>query len=211
MRNRWDTIFGEKASIGYAHSEIIMGLRIGQNVEAPFITRASPRVQTSLARSAPAAERRTAAATFFPQVEPEPLRAGFGDGTVSIPGLTVRAIDTNLAGARRIVPTLEESREELRGRLAEQRALLEREPREPAEVRPTPPEPERLDIRREQALAVARTRQFLNSLNEAAAAAAERTGTAAPEPTPTGPTVRIGEENFDLQRVPGEPRLDVLI
>ncbi|MBP8131539.1 MAG: hypothetical protein KA184_18315 [Candidatus Hydrogenedentes bacterium] len=56
-----------------------------------------------------------------------PLRAGFGEGTVSIPGTTLRAINRNLQDARRIVPSAEELRWETAARVREERERIEAE------------------------------------------------------------------------------------
>lgn len=64
------------------------------------------------------------------------LQAGFGEGTVSVPGATIRTLWKGLDGARRVIPTLEELQQERRTRLAEQRdtqaeTMKERETRSP--------------------------------------------------------------------------------
>jgi len=49
------------------------------------------------------------------------LRAGFGDGTVSVPVATVKTLGKGLEGARQVVPTLSDLQQQLRSRLAEER------------------------------------------------------------------------------------------
>lgn len=54
--------------------------------------------------------------------ETSTLRAGFGDGTVSVPVATVKTLGKGLEGARRVVPSLSDLQQELRSRLAEERS-----------------------------------------------------------------------------------------
>lgn len=53
------------------------------------------------------------------------IRAGFGDGTLSPSGAALRTVNSNLAAARRYVPSVEELRESARERAAERAAAVE--------------------------------------------------------------------------------------
>lgn len=52
---------------------------------------------------------------------PEVARAGFGRGTVSVPGAAFHTIKRGMDGAREVVPTVQELRAELRARRARER------------------------------------------------------------------------------------------
>ncbi len=83
----------------------------------------------------------------FRKDEAVEIRAGFGDGTLSPSGAALRTVNSNLAVARRLVPSVEELREAARQRAAEQAATLEqrapaaeREAAAEAQAAETPPE-----------------------------------------------------------------------
>lgn len=65
---------------------------------------------------------------------PDFARAGFGEGTVSMPGVAIRTIGRGMESARRIVPTVEELRAEVRERLARQREARLEEMEQPRQV-----------------------------------------------------------------------------
>ncbi len=201
-----------------------MGLRIGQlaaSLTPPTVRRSAGGPQVSLVRepSGPAPQMgsgRVGAedtnSPFFASERPEPPQVGFGRGTVSVPGLAVRAIDRNFTSARQIVPSLEETRESMRARLDEQRELLTQPSPETAAFRADRPSIG-VELNQGQALARTRARQLINSLDATAAAASQRFSTqgAPQEPGLGEATVRIGSETVALNRPQDAPVFDVSI
>lgn len=94
-----------------------MGVRIG-NSTASLAALARP---SQAVRSAP---RGDAGVDFRRQPEPEPPRAGFGENSISLPGVSLNTIGRQLEAGRRVVPTAQELREEVQARLAEERARI---------------------------------------------------------------------------------------
>lgn len=102
---------------------MITGLQ--QRVEAPVVQVAT-KGSTGSNRQVDAGANETAradggSALSVKRTSSDTLRAGFGEGTVSVPGATIRTLGKGLDGARRVIPTLEELQEARRKRLAEQR------------------------------------------------------------------------------------------
>jgi hypothetical protein len=181
-----------------------MGMRIGDMGGSITFLRSSPR---GGAAAAPRPESQAVPASRDRE-ETEIARAGFGAGTVSVPTAAVRALGTNLDNARQIVPTVEQSRAELRERLAQERALKEAETTEQAQE---PPEPINVSFQRNEAAARAQARQFINRLNEAAGTAQARFAGREPEGSVGGPRIRVGEEAFAFQTAPeGPTQVDLL-
>lgn len=201
-----------------------MGLRVGQltaSLTPPTARRDAAGPQVSFVRGAsePAPQvgfglvgAEDTNSPFFARERPEPPRVGFGEGTVSVPGSAVRAIDRNFASARQVVPSLEETRERLRTRLDEQRELLTRPAPERNAVSEDRPSIG-IELNQGQALARARARQLINSLDETAAAAGQRFSTqGAPQDPGLGEaTIRIGSETVALNRPQGAPIFDISI
>lgn len=109
------------------------------------------------------------------------IRAGFGDGTLSPSGAALRTVNSNLAAARRYVPSVEELRESARERAAERAAAQDEQAVARAEAAPTVEAPAAeesrvVSFRPEPA---PQARAF-----EADATPADRT------PAPSGPDVR---------------------
>ncbi|MBN2309007.1 MAG: hypothetical protein JXR94_08560 [Candidatus Hydrogenedentes bacterium] len=190
-----------------------MGLRIGQDTADLFGMRGRSLIREragtpSLPGQASDSEDEPTAAALFNREKPEPPQIGFGEGTVSIPGLAVRAIDKNFNGTRRIVPTLEEAQNQVRERLAEQRGLFADDDEGGAGNREV-----EFVVDRGAALAATRTRQYINSLEEAAELAAARfNGEDAAEDDESGATIRVGDEVIAIRQNQGLlPRIDVRI
>ena len=190
-----------------------MGVRIGE--VAPRPVQQEPRPKEAQVnrpgRPGPFAQEghENPANILFGSAREDPLRIGFGEGTVSMPGLTMRAIDSNMKGARRIVPSLEETREEVRERLADQRDLFARETRA---AEPVAREPQSLGFAQGEALARTRSRQLINALDAAAATTPPPLrGEGGPAPVENEPTIRIGDEMIAAQRPTGGPTFDVHI
>lgn len=137
----------------------------------------------------------------FQRKEKPQERVGFGRGSVSVPTATVRTIDQNLEAAGRIVPSLEETRQRIRERLAKVQEQLDAKRTEP-----TPPQ--RLDVSIGQVNAADQTRTFVNNLNESVGTAAARLQ--GEQPPLTGPRIdiRIGDETLPLLRQTQSPAFD---
>ncbi|MFO7976311.1 MAG: hypothetical protein R6V12_16950 [Candidatus Hydrogenedentota bacterium] len=96
------------------------------------------------------------------------ITAGFGENTISIPGLAARTIGSNMSNARKMVPTLEELRQEQQERVEERRA----EAREELEARLRELEENarepvvRIEFQRAESEARAQARAFTDAGNE---------------------------------------------
>jgi len=144
----------------------------------------------------------------FGRDRPEPPRVGFGNGTISAPGAAVRTIGRNFREARRLVPDVEELREEARERLAELREQTSREEREERE------EPEPVNLAAERASARVRAqgqaRNFINGLNQAAATAQARVRGEEP-PAATMADIRVGDQTIAFRADANAPRFDIRV
>jgi hypothetical protein len=136
----------------------------------------------------------------FQRTEEPAERLGFGQDSVSIPRIAIRTIDRNLRAAGELVPSVEE----LQVAAEERRAQQELEARE--ETRPAAP---RFDVRVGLAQAVENTRTFVNSINEGASGARERS-TGVPVERPGRLNVQVGGNSFGLQRPADAPTIDFL-
>jgi len=113
--------------------------------------------------------------TASPYRETEPrgqearITAGFGENTISIPGIAAQAVRRNLAEARKIVPTLEEVRyaqeAQAEKRRTEAREELAAHSKAPEEGVPEPPI--RSDFQRAESQASAQAQQSLDAVNQA--------------------------------------------
>ena len=131
---------------------------------------------------------------FFNQKPPDPLRTGFGKGTVSVPSVTVRTLGDGMDGARNVVPTVEELQEQHRTRLEERReaqlATLEERTTRPVGVQ----------VLRSPGEAAAQAQSLINRLDQAAQAAQARVnGESLPEEAPTA-TVRVNGQAINYLR-----------
>ena len=188
-----------------------MGMEIGRVVGvAPVASQgqSAPRVQLLTQREArpqlgAGGQDEATLGPLLGQQEPEPQRAGFGDGTVSVPTATVRTIGRNLNEARRLLPSQEEIQTQVRDRVASLRDQLKSQ--QPAQVQAQP-----LDLVQPKVEAKRAARAYVSQLNEAAGVAQSRLKGEQPEPTGPNATIRIGNETTNLRRQPGTPALDVL-
>jgi len=100
----------------------------------------------------------------------EQITAGFGENTISIPGLAARTIGRNMTDARKMVPTFEEMRQAQEAQAEERRAQA----REELEARwlnfeENRQEPVvRIDFQRAESQARAQAREFIQSSNQTA-------------------------------------------
>jgi hypothetical protein len=134
---------------------------------------------------------------LFSKQDPQDIiRAGFGEGTVSVPTATVRTLNKGLISARRIVPSVEELRGELRARFAQEREaqaeeLETRRAREGNEGVP-------------QAVAqqaAAQAQNLINALDRTAAVAQARVAGETPPPNEeTAATVQINGRALNYLR-----------
>lgn len=147
---------------------------------------------------APYARRGEESTQPFQRREERPDRLGFGQDSVSIPKIAVRTIDRNLRAAGELVPSVEELRAEAAERRVREAA---REKEEAPRITP------HLDVRVGIAGAVENTRTFVNSIDEAARRAGERSPQG-PAERPSRLDVRIGGNAFELQRPPGTPTVE---
>lgn len=191
-----------------------MGLQIGDSlaslaaaIHAPDLKRpqGAQRERNELGGLGFSARDDSSRVDFFNREKLEPPRAGFGEGTVSVPGAAVRVVRRNLWEGRRLVPTLEDLRDNARERVVEAR---ERAAPEEKEVQAADLGRERLVA---ETLARARARRFLNELNEAAGNALARVRGEEP-PQPQRADIRVGDETFAYSSYPtSAPRLDVRV
>lgn len=100
---------------------------------------------------------------LFPKDPAPALRAGFGQGTISGPAAALETISQSVRNTREIVPSIQELRAELRARRSESRRVNEQKP-------PQPREPRQFRIESRLPGPSALARNFVNSLNETAAA-----------------------------------------
>jgi hypothetical protein len=132
---------------------------------------------------------------FFNQKPPDPLRTGFGKGTVSVPSVTVRTLGDGMDGARNVVPTVEQLQEEHRTRLEEQRREAQRTTLEERTTRPVD-----VQVLRAPGEAAAQTQSLVNRLDQAAQAAQARvSGESPPAEAPTA-TVRVNGQAINYLR-----------
>jgi hypothetical protein len=148
-----------------------------------------------LTQQARVARRDSAEPAFFREDADAPVRAGFGQGSVSIPGSAVRTLRRGLDAGRQLVPTLEEAREEAR-QDALQRNELQDRPENISPVRPS------LGVESFTARnnAANDARLFVNNLNTAADTTATRLRGEEPKPAVQSATVTIGSQSFQLDR-----------
>lgn len=151
-----------------------MGLNIGGNPVALAGARITGDLFASRSRERDvglrllgAPQPREKGGPFFQKERQQELRIGFGEGTVSLPGATLKTIGSGVRNARRMVPTVEEIRQEHRLRMAELRQATERREFE----RPERPQ-RRVELRLPEPSAQARN--FINQLDQTAAIAQAR-------------------------------------
>ena len=120
-------------------------------------------------------------------------RVGFGEGSVSVPAAAVRTLDRNLEAASKLIPSLEETRERLRERLAEVQEQLQGDA--------GPVTITGFDVTVGAAEAVSNARSLIQGISQAAGAAQARTqGTSQIETTGRRIDVRIGDESVPFFR-----------
>lgn len=137
---------------------------------------------------------------FFEQEEAVVERAGFGEGSVTVPGQTLRALGGGLQSARELVPSAEELREEVRERFAEQREedLRQLEAHQAQQINA-------------RTFAAERAQNFVNQVNEAANVAQARLQGEELEPARNPATIQVNGQTFEMPR-PNTPQvLDVLV
>lgn len=89
-----------------------MGLAIG-NISDPLQTRRIEASPDSIGR--PPEDTAPSSETGF-RGDEDRVRAGFGENTISIPAITAHTVDRSFEEARKMVPTLEELRQEQQAR-----------------------------------------------------------------------------------------------
>lgn len=137
-------------------------------------------------RSSSASERPNAA-SFIRSAGQEPLRAGFGDNTISQPGAAFSAISEGLSSGRQVVEKT--------------RALRERqEARREEAARASEQRRERL-MRTERAVPnpAVQARNYVNSINQAAGAALARVNGEPPPAEPARASIAVNGEQIPVR------------
>ncbi len=137
----------------------------------------------------------------FQRNEKPPDRVGFGKGSVSVPTAAVRTIDRNLEAAARVVPSLEETRQRIRERLAKVQDELDTTRTEPAP-------PQRLDISVGRIDAADNARTLLNNLNDTIGTTAARLQGETPPQSGPRIDIRVGDQTLPLLRQTQSPTFD---
>ncbi len=144
-----------------------------------------------------------ASQVFFSKDKQDAPKAGFGKDTVSVRSAALHTIRRGVEGVRRIVPTPAESRALARARVIQRR----REERRAQEARRA----NQIERRRPEPSALARN--FVSTVNRAAATAEARLRGEEGPPDPNRPTanVQVNGENFSLNTiaVSGGQRIDI--
>lgn len=144
-----------------------MGLAIG-NISDPLQTRRIEASPDSIGR--PPEDTAPSSETGF-RGDEDRVRAGFGENTISIPAITAHTVDRSFEEARKMVPTLEELRQEQQARAEERRAeALDRlDARRETPGKNTQEPMIRIDFQRAESQARAQTRPAADSLSASAA------------------------------------------
>ncbi len=187
-----------------------MGLQVGQTTVRNLDPRTSllPPRETIPGAPENSAQQvgfrpRPAVASANPfQLEEAPANeVGFGRGSISVPTAAVRTIDRNLEAAERVVPTLEETREQIRERIAEVQEQLEGTRSDPVEIRG-------FDATVGRAEAVGQARSFVNGVNQAAQTALARTQGEEPPPQGSRLDIRVGDATLPLLQQTQSPTFE---
>lgn len=200
-----------------------MGVRIDRNVLDTVASRGAQNNYVARVTKRAAVERYASEGVERQARREQIIEAGFGENTVSVPGVTIRTLNRNLVEARKAVPSTEALREEAAARVEERReAIRERitppdiaerlqetaaRRQQPPEVqpqaaapdnRPRPPEP-------------ARPEPVVQRVRPEAAPQARNFATQAAQPQPAEPPPRQ-EPRSPAPGAPVTPaRLDVLV
>lgn len=182
-----------------------MGAGIGQSIQrlSAYRTGGGPRLSRPASDQAAVSffqsENKQDDVAFFNQrSQEEPLRVGFGDGTVSIGTAVVRTLQGGVQNAQRMIPSVEEAQERVRTRLAEQRAQQEERT---TELSYQPPR---------FANAAARVRDYVNVLNQTASTTQARLEGKEPPAASTAGEIQIGDQTFQFPNPVSGRGLNVL-
>lgn len=135
-------------------------------------------------------------AVFFDRDTTPPDRAGFGQGSVSVPGSAARTLRSGLEAGRRLLPDPAEVLEEFQERQAEQRERAEAQ-QESRETRRAELATQQFAARNQAADSA---RSFVNAVNAAAGTAQSRLRGEEPEPQTPPATITIGSQSFQFDR-----------
>ena len=130
-----------------------------------------------------------------PSIPPD--RVGFGEGTVSVPGVAIRAIDRNLKQSGEIVRTLQEVRKSLREHSADQANQQQL-----GQIQ--------IDLHNASAQTGARTHPILNDLNTAPGVSLTPTHSEPPPGTANGLDIRVGDQTINLKKIANQPTLNIV-
>lgn len=174
-----------------------MGVRIDRNVFDTVASRGAQDNYVARATKRAAVERYASEGVERQSRREQVIEAGFGDNTVSVPGVTIRTLNRNLVEARKVVPTTEALREEAAARVEERREAIR--------DRITPP-----DIAERLQETAARRQQ--TPPDQRAPVAVENQPAPEPPTRPEPAVQRVRPEaapqarNFAVQAAPPQPR-----
>ncbi|MBX7257093.1 MAG: hypothetical protein K1Y02_12090 [Candidatus Hydrogenedentes bacterium] len=184
-----------------------MGLSIGSNIgnlrliggTETYSQFGRVRQQTALPETDP-----KNSSPLFSQDTPEPDKVGFGDGTVSLPGIAVKTIGYSREGSTQIVETLQEAQTRIRERQSQARTELSAQEE-------TPAAPPSFDFRSAGIGAVDSARTFINGLSNAAGSIQSRLeGTPPPDERPQI-NIRVGDETIPFARSTQQPTFEAFV
>lgn len=116
--------------------------------------------------------------------QPDYMRTGFGEGTVSPPAMVIRTLDKGLEAGRKVVPTTAELYADMQERRAADRARL-RSAGESRDIAQTTP----VDY-------ASQARDFVSTVNRAAALAQSRIGGQQEPGTESGARVQVNGQSL---------------
>ena len=124
------------------------------------------------------------------------FRVGFGDGTVSVPGAAVNALDRGLYAGRRAVWTARQVHQQNQERQGKKIEPTRRPPYRQLERRP-------IDV-------ALNSRSFIARLNDVAGTTEARLRGDEPPPAENGAVIEVNDETFRFRSPPNGARLDLL-
>jgi hypothetical protein len=176
-------------------------MAIGQISLGSGLRQQSPLAQTSQAQS-PLDTRSEQLGREMPLMsrsDYEPVKAGFGNGTVSVPTEALHALGRNMKSVRNLLPSSEEAREKIQERISELQQSGLNTPRiesaESAQPRP---------------MAGRNALTLMNEMNDATKLAREAVGGTEATSPEARPSVLAGDETIATHRSLSHTFLDVL-
>lgn len=143
---------------------------------------------------------------LFSKKPAEDLRVGFGKNTITPPAVAVRAVRKNVQEARQLVPSVEQLMEEART-TEKSRGRNAEDNRQTPDARPVDVTFQRISI---ETTARTRARDFVNRLDETAAAADARMRGEQPA-SKNRTDIKVGDDFIPVYRDNPKPTFDVRI